>query len=116
MTIILLSRASISPMSGRPVAKKQIWSCSNCRRSCRSQSFNLEAEGPQEETNPAAVEPEAEAGASAPASEFAPLSASLEEPEVPQKKNDAAASEETSAESLPHESLEEETQSRRSVS
>jgi 3-hydroxyisobutyrate dehydrogenase-like beta-hydroxyacid dehydrogenase len=74
------------------------------------------AEGPQED-EPRSSEPETEAGASAPAPEFAPLSAGLEEPELPQKKNDdAAASEETPAASLPDESLEEETQSRRSVS
>jgi 3-hydroxyisobutyrate dehydrogenase-like beta-hydroxyacid dehydrogenase len=74
-----------------------------------------EAEGPQED-QPGSGQPEAETGALAPPSEFAPLSASLEEPEVPQKKNDAAPSEETSAASLPHESLEEETQPRRSAS
>jgi 3-hydroxyisobutyrate dehydrogenase-like beta-hydroxyacid dehydrogenase len=74
------------------------------------------AEGPQED-EPGSSEPEAEAGASAPPPEFAPLSAGLEEPELPQKKNDdAAASEETPAASLPDESLEEETQPRRSVS
>jgi 3-hydroxyisobutyrate dehydrogenase-like beta-hydroxyacid dehydrogenase len=74
------------------------------------------AEGPQED-EPGSGEPEAQAGASAPAPEFAPLSAGLEEPKLPQKKNDdAAASEETPAASLPDESLEEETQSRRSVS
>jgi 3-hydroxyisobutyrate dehydrogenase-like beta-hydroxyacid dehydrogenase len=73
-------------------------------------------EGPQED-EPGSSEPEAEAGASAPAPEFAPLSAGLEEPELPQKKNDdTAASEETPAASLPDESLEEETQPRRSVS
>lgn len=73
-------------------------------------------EGPQED-EPRSSEPEAEAGASAPAPEFAPLSAGLEEQELPQKKNDdAAASEETRAASLPDESLEEETQPRRSVS
>jgi hypothetical protein len=74
-----------------------------------------EAEGPQED-QPSSGQPEAEAGTIAPPSEFAPLSASLEEPEVPQKKNDAAPSEGTSAASLPHESLEEETQPRRSAS
>ena len=74
------------------------------------------AEGPQED-EPGSSEPEAKAGTFAPAPEFAPLSAGLEEPELPQKKNDdAAASEETPAASLPDESLEEETQSRRSVS
>jgi hypothetical protein len=73
-------------------------------------------EGPQED-EPSSSEPEAEAGASAPAPEFTPLSAGLEEPELPQKKNDdTAASEETPAASLPDESLEEETQPRRSVS
>jgi 3-hydroxyisobutyrate dehydrogenase-like beta-hydroxyacid dehydrogenase len=74
-----------------------------------------EAEGPQED-QPGSGQPEAEAGALASPSEFAPLSGGLEEPEVPQKKNDAAPSEETSAASLPHESLEEETQPRRSAS
>jgi 3-hydroxyisobutyrate dehydrogenase-like beta-hydroxyacid dehydrogenase len=74
-----------------------------------------EAEGPQED-QPSSGQPEAEAGTLASPSEFAPLSGSLEEPEVPQKKNDAAPSEETSAASLPHESLEEETQPRRSAS
>jgi 3-hydroxyisobutyrate dehydrogenase-like beta-hydroxyacid dehydrogenase len=74
-----------------------------------------EAEGPQED-QPGSGQPEAEAGTIASPSEFAPLSASLEEPEVPQKKNEAAPSEETSAASLPHESLEEETQPRRSAS
>jgi hypothetical protein len=74
-----------------------------------------ETEGPQED-QPGSGQPEAEAGTLAPASEFAPLSASLEEPEVPQKENDAAPSEETEAVSSPHESLEEETQPRRSAS
>jgi 3-hydroxyisobutyrate dehydrogenase-like beta-hydroxyacid dehydrogenase len=74
------------------------------------------AEGPQED-EPGSSEPEAKAGTFSAAPEFAPLSAGLEEPELPQKKNDdAAASEETPAASLPDESLEEETQSRRSVS
>jgi 3-hydroxyisobutyrate dehydrogenase-like beta-hydroxyacid dehydrogenase len=74
------------------------------------------AEGPQED-EPGSSEPEAKAGTFAAAPEFAPFSAGLEEPELPQKKNDAAAaSEETSAASLPRESLEEETQPRRSVS
>jgi 3-hydroxyisobutyrate dehydrogenase-like beta-hydroxyacid dehydrogenase len=74
------------------------------------------AEGPQED-EPGSSEPEAKAGTFAAAPEFAPLSAGLEEPELPQKKNDdAAASEETPAASLPDESLEEETQPRRSVS
>jgi 3-hydroxyisobutyrate dehydrogenase-like beta-hydroxyacid dehydrogenase len=74
------------------------------------------AEGPRED-EPGSSEPEAEAGKFASAPEFAPLSAGLEEPELPQKKNDdAAASEETPAASLPHESLEEEPQPRRSVS
>ena len=73
-------------------------------------------EGPQED-EPGSSEPEAKAGTFAAAPEFAPLSAGLEEPELPQKKNDdAAASEETPAASLPDESLEEETQPRRSVS
>jgi 3-hydroxyisobutyrate dehydrogenase-like beta-hydroxyacid dehydrogenase len=74
------------------------------------------AEGPRED-EPGSSEPEAEAGKFASAPEFAPLSAGLEEPELPQKKNDnAAASEETPAASLPDESLEEEPQPRRSVS
>jgi 3-hydroxyisobutyrate dehydrogenase-like beta-hydroxyacid dehydrogenase len=74
------------------------------------------AEGPQED-EPGSSEPEAKAGTFAAAPEFAPLSAGLEEPELPQKKNDdAAAPEETPAASLPDESLEEETQPRRSVS
>jgi len=74
-----------------------------------------QAEGPQED-QPGSGQPEAGAGTLAPAPEFAPLSASLEEPELPQKKSDVAPSEETPAASLPHESLEEETQPRRSVS
>ncbi len=74
-----------------------------------------QAEGPRED-QPGSGQPEAEAGTLAPAPEFAPLSASLEEPELPQKKSDVAPSEETPAASLPHESLEEETQPRRSVS
>jgi 3-hydroxyisobutyrate dehydrogenase-like beta-hydroxyacid dehydrogenase len=74
-----------------------------------------QAEGPQED-QPGSGQPEAEAGTLAAAPEFAPLSASLEEPELPQKKSDVAPSEETPAASLPHESLEEETQPRRSVS
>jgi len=74
-----------------------------------------QAEGPQED-QPGNGQPEAGAGTLAPAPEFAPLSASLEEPELPQKKSDVAPSEETPAASLPHESLEEETQPRRSVS
>ena len=74
-----------------------------------------QAEGPQED-QPGSGQPEAEAGTLARAPEFAPLSASLEEPELPQKKSDVAPSEETPAASLPHESLEEETQPRRSVS
>lgn len=74
-----------------------------------------QAEGPQED-QPGSGQPEAEAGTLAPAPEVAPLSASLEEPELPQKKSDVAPSEETPAASLPHESLEEETQPRRSVS
>lgn len=74
-----------------------------------------QAEGPQED-QPGSGQPEAGAGTLAPAPEFAPLSASLEEPELPQKKSDVAPSEETPATSLPHESLEEETQPRRSVS
>src|SRR4029077_1099522 len=53
-TIILLSRASISPMSGRPVAKKQIWSCSTCRRLYRSRSFNLKQKS-HKRTNPVPV-------------------------------------------------------------
>src|SRR5207302_6059853 len=73
-----------------------------------------QAEGPQED-QPGSGQPEAGAGTLAPAPEFAPLSASLEEPELPQKKSDVAPSEETPAASLPHESLEEETQPRRSV-
>lgn len=74
-----------------------------------------QAEGPQED-QPGSGQPEAGAGTLAPAPEFAPLSASLEEPELPQKKSDVAPSEETPAANLPHESLEEETQPRRSVS
>src|SRR5438105_5338093 len=74
-----------------------------------------QAEGPQED-QPGNGQPEAGAGTLAPAPEFAPLSASLEEPELPQEKSDVAPSEETPATSLPHESLEEETQPRRSVS
>ena len=74
-----------------------------------------EAEGPQED-QPGSGQLEAEAGTLAPPPEFAPLSGSLEEPELPQKENDAAPSEEASAASLPHESLEEEEQPRRSVS
>jgi hypothetical protein len=74
-----------------------------------------EAERPQED-QPGSGQPEGEAGTLAPASEFAPLSASLEEPELPQKENDAARSGEASAASLSRESLEEETQPRRSVS
>ena len=74
-----------------------------------------EAEGRQED-QPGSGQPEAEAGTLAPAPESAPLSASLEEPELPQEKSDVAPSEEASAPSLPHESLEEETQPRRSVS
>jgi 3-hydroxyisobutyrate dehydrogenase-like beta-hydroxyacid dehydrogenase len=74
-----------------------------------------QAEGPQED-QPGSGQQEAEPGTLAPAPEFAPLSASLEEPELPQKKSDAATSEETPAAGLPHESLEEETQPRRSVS
>jgi 3-hydroxyisobutyrate dehydrogenase-like beta-hydroxyacid dehydrogenase len=74
-----------------------------------------QAEGPQED-QPGSGQPEAEAGTLAPAPGFPPLSASLEEPELPQKKSDVAPSEETPAASLSHESLEEETQPRRSVS
>ena len=74
-----------------------------------------QAEGPQED-QPGSGQPEAGTGTLAQAPEFAPLSASLEEPELPQKKSDVAPSEETPAASLPHESLEEETQPRRSVS
>jgi 3-hydroxyisobutyrate dehydrogenase-like beta-hydroxyacid dehydrogenase len=74
-----------------------------------------EAEGPRED-QPGSGQLEAEAGTLAPPPEFAPLSGSLGEPELPQKENDAAPSEEASAGSLPHESLEEETQPRRSVS
>jgi hypothetical protein len=74
-----------------------------------------QAEGPQED-QPGSGQPEADAGTLAPAPELAPLSASLEESELPQKKSDVAPSEETPAVSLPHESLEEETQPRRSVS
>ena len=73
-----------------------------------------EAEGLQEDQPGSQLE--AEAGTLAPPPEFAPLSGSLEEPELPQKENDAAPSEEASAASLPHESLEEEEQPRRSVS
>src|SRR5437899_4562801 len=73
-----------------------------------------QAEGPQED-QPGSGQPEAGAGTLAPAPEFAPLSASLEEPELPQKKSDVAPSEETPAASLPHEALEEETTPRRSV-
>jgi hypothetical protein len=40
----------------------------------------------------------------------------LEKPELPQKESDAAPSEEASAASLSRETLEEETQPRRSVS
>src|SRR6266403_4679617 len=52
-----------------------------------------QAEGPQED-QPGSGQPEAEAGTLAPAPGFAPLSASLEEPELPQKKSDVAPSEE----------------------
>jgi len=74
-----------------------------------------QAEGPQED-QPGSGQLEAETGTLAPPSEFAPLSGSLEEPELPQKENDAAPSEDESAASLPRESLEEETQPRRNVS
>jgi 3-hydroxyisobutyrate dehydrogenase-like beta-hydroxyacid dehydrogenase len=78
----------------------------------------VQAEGPQEDEqeDQGSGQPEAEAGTPAPPPEFAPLSGSLEEPELPQKENDAVPSEEASGASLPHESLEEETQPRRSVS
>lgn len=79
----------------------------------------VQAEGPQEdqqEDQPGSGQPEAEAGTPAPPPEFAPFSGSLEEPELPQKENDAVPSEEASAASLSRESLEEETQPRRSVS
>jgi len=74
-----------------------------------------QAEGPQED-QPGSGQLEAETGTLAPPSEFAPLSGSLEEPELPQEENDAAPSEDESAASLPRESLEEETQPRRNVS
>jgi len=74
-----------------------------------------QAEGPQED-QPGSGQLEAETGTLAPPSEFAPLSGSLEEPELPQKENDAAPSEDESAASFPRESLEEETQPHRSFS
>jgi 3-hydroxyisobutyrate dehydrogenase-like beta-hydroxyacid dehydrogenase len=75
----------------------------------------VQAESPQEDqAGNSELEPAAGTLASPP--EFAPLSGSLEEPELPQKENDAAPSEEAQAASLPHETLEEETQPRRSVS
>ena len=74
-----------------------------------------DTEVPQED-QPSSGQPEAEAGTLAPAPELATLSASLEEPELPQKENDAAPSEDESAAGLPHESLEEETQPHRSFS
>jgi hypothetical protein len=74
-----------------------------------------QAEGPQED-QPGSGQLEAETGTLVPPSEFAPLSGSLEEPELPQKENDAAPSEDESAAGLPHESLEEETQPHRSFS
>jgi len=74
-----------------------------------------QAEGPQED-QPGSGQPEAGTGTLAQAPEFAPLSGSLEEPELPQKENDAAPSEDESAAGLPHESLEEETQPHRSFS
>ena len=79
----------------------------------------VQAEGPQEdrrEDQPGDGQPEADAGTGAPPPEFAPLSGSLEKPELPQKESDAAPSEEASAASLSRETLEEETQPRRSVS
>lgn len=74
-----------------------------------------ETEVPQED-QPSSIQSEADAGTLAPARELAALSAGLEEPELQPENNDAAATEETSAAGLPHESFEEETQPRRSFS
>ena len=74
-----------------------------------------QAEGPQED-QPGSIQSEADAGTFAPVAELAALSASLEEPELQPENSDAAATEETPAAGLPHETLEEETQPHRSFS